>query len=377
MGRAVPNWLAGYMAYSAESESPDSYHMWTGLSVLSSALRRNVWVNMGIYRMYPNQFVILVGPAGRTAKSTCIRLGRHILQGVEEIIFGPDSLTREELIKQLAAAWDKKQSALVLHSTELSSLIEPSGIKMIQFLTDVYDSDDNPSGWKYSTKGQGKDVIHRPILNILAGTTASWIADEMPADVVNHGFASRTIFVYEDEPRFSNPFPENVDIEIMRNLIVDLNHISKLEGEFKWTEEARQVYISYYDDLQVNRPKDYRLESFHNRKRGHILKLAMLISIAEDDELVIQERDVRSAIEILDAVEVSMPKTFSAVGKYEHAADLERILKSIQNAGGMSMADIYSNNYFAAKPEDLMAILKTLQLMGKIRAVGDKFMPVG
>jgi hypothetical protein len=120
-----------------------------------------------------------VGPPGRVAKSTCIRLGRNVLQAVEDLKFGPDSVTREELIRLMAKAGGPTpvQSPLVLHSTELSSLIEPSGIKMIQYLTDIYDCEYNPKGWKHGTKHSGRDTIINPVLNILAGSTPSWIAE--------------------------------------------------------------------------------------------------------------------------------------------------------------------------------------------------------
>jgi len=133
------NWLSAYGEYTTESESPDAYHLWTGLSILASATRRNLWLNQGIYLLFPNLYVILVGPPG-VAKSTTIRMGRNILLGADDVVFGPDSITREELIRVMAKSGEKdKQSAITIHSSELSSLIEPSGVKMIQFLTDIFD----------------------------------------------------------------------------------------------------------------------------------------------------------------------------------------------------------------------------------------------
>ena len=122
MSRVVGNWLQAYREYTSELEAPDSYHLWTGLSILASAVRRNIFLNQGVYYLFPNLFVILVAPAGKIGKSTVIRMGRTILQEVPDVYIGPDSVTREELIREMAKAGrDKTQSAVTIHSTELSS----------------------------------------------------------------------------------------------------------------------------------------------------------------------------------------------------------------------------------------------------------------
>jgi len=368
--RVLGNWLKAYQEYTDESESPESFHLWTGLSIIASATRRNLWLDQGVYILYPNLFVILVGPPGKVAKSTSIRLGRTILYGVEGITFGPDSVTREELIHHMAKAGkDRRQSAVTLHSTELSSLIDPSGVKMIQFLTEIYDGD---LKFDHATKHSGKDKVHHPVLNLLAGTTASWIATGFPTEVVGHGFTSRTIFIFEEEPRKENPFPGRPDKKLIRALVNDLDHLSRVTGPFQWGEGTKEVYAKLYHDIYTSLPSDYRTEGFHWRKRTHLLKVAMLLSIAENDELVIMPRDIETAWQLLMAIEPKMTSAFSAVGKYDLASDLERILAQIIDQGGMSPKEIYRRNYAVGDVDQLGKIIQMLQSMGKIKRVKDK-----
>lgn len=313
-------------------------------------------------------FVILIGPPGKVAKSTTIRLGRKLLYGVEGIVFGPDSLTREELIRQMAKAGGKTQdSALTLHSTELSSLIEPSGVKMIQFLTDIYDCEWKPKGWQYATKGSGQDSIHNPVLNLLAGTTPSWIAEGLPVAATEHGFTSRVIFIYEDSPRFLNPFPKEPDPELVKDLINDLDHISRIEGEFEWGPKAKEFYDALYRKIAETTPHDYRIQSFHSRKKIHVLKVAMLLSLAERDDLVLTPDNLGQAMDLLDMIEDSMHKSFSALGKYEHASDLERIEERIRSANGMTSQQIHDEFYAVGDVKELAGILLMLQSMGRIK----------
>jgi hypothetical protein len=364
--RELSNWLAGYAEYTSESESPETFHLWTGLSVIASVLKRNVCLNQGIYSLYPHMFVILVGPPGKVAKTTTIKLGRRLLLGVEGIHFGPDSCTREELIRQLAKVGQgQPQAAMTIHSKELSDLIDPSGITMISFLTTIYDGDDS---WIYATKGAGRDNIGKPSLNLIAGTTPSWIADGLPADIIGHGFIARVIFVYEQEPRYLKPFPKAAPIELVRALTNDLSHMSRLEGEFTWGKGSKKLYASMYRALAQTQPKDYRIEGFHNRKKIHVLKVAMLLSVSESDDLVIYPRDLDAAWTLLKAVERDMARAFSAVGKHEQASNIERILLRIEIDGGMSQKEIYNEFFAMGGDVELQAMLTMLEKMGRIKA---------
>lgn len=372
MTRYTTNWLKAYQEYTAESEAPETYHLWTGLSVIASALRRNVWLNQGLYMLYPNLFVVLVAPPGKVGKSTVLRMGKILLKQLEEVEFGPDSTTREDLIRRLAKSYSGGQSALTIHSSELSSLIDPSGIAMIQVLTDLYDCEYTPpairqdASWQYSTKTQGQDKVINPVLNILAATTPSWIAEGFPEKAISHGFTARTIFVYEETTRFANPFPDEADSALVKALVHDLQHISKLEGEFSWHPEAKERYEEIYGEIRESQPKDHRIEGYHWRKRTHILKLAMLLTIAEQDGLVIEPRAIETAQNILHITEENMAKTFSAVGKYEFASDAERILSYITEKQGVTFSDIVQRNISVGDARELSNIVNTLAASGAV-----------
>lgn len=374
--RRVGNFLNAYMEYTKESESPDNYHIWTALSAVSSVVRRHVWLDQGLYTLFPNLYVALVGPPARTAKSTAIRMGRRLIQTVPGVNIGPDSCSREELIRQLAQSKLDNQCAMTVHSSEFSSLIDVSGIPMIQFLTDIYDCDfRDPKGWRYSTKTQGKDEVINPYLTMLVGTTPTYVADAMPNNVIGHGFTSRVIWVHEEIERLQNPLPEQEDVEMAKELVADLRHMSVLSGQFKWTEAGRQLYREFYHNLYKTVPADYRMEGYHWRKKVHVLKVAMLLSLTESDNLTLSDRDINAAIGLLDAIEPNMARTFSAVGKYEHASDLERIGNLVHaTKEGISVQDILRQNYFAGAHDELRKILFMLHGMGaitiKVRADG-------
>jgi len=368
--RELGNWLAAYSEYTLDTESPENYHLWSALSILASACRKNLVLDQGTYMVYPSMYVILIGPPGRVAKSTAIRMGRRILLGVENIFFGPDSITTQELIRQMAKiSAGEKQGAMTIHSSELSSLIDPSGVGMISFLIEIYDGD---IAYRYATKGQGRDKIENPVLNILAATTPSWVATGLPIEIIDHGFVARVIFVYAERPDKLVPFPSTPDPELVRKLTNDLDHISRLEGEFKWGEGARDRYVEYYNKLAVTMPTDYRISGFHFRKKVHILKVAMLLSIAESDELIVTVRDIETAWNLLLSVDKDMAKAFSAVGKHSGASDIERILERILFTEGMSNQQVHDEFFAMGDVRVIGQHLSMLLSMGKIERKKDE-----
>lgn len=342
--------------------------MWAALSAIASVVRRNLYLDQGLYVLFPNLYIGLVGPPGRTGKSTAMWMARQLLYQVPNIKMGPDSCSREQLIRAMAEAKFNNQCAVTVHSSEFSSLIDVSGIPMIQFLTDIFDGNyAPPGGWKYETKTQGKDQLVNPVLNLFFGTTPSYLADNMPANVIGHGFTSRTIIVAEESERLVNPRPRPSDPALMQALIDDLRHISSIYGQFQWTPAGIEVYDAFYRSLYVELPTDHRLEGYHWRKKIHVLKVAMLMSLAESDNLLLDARDIAAAVQVLHNLEARMGRAFSAVGKYDHATDLERIGSQIITARRMPVSEIFARNYHSGGHDEIRKIFFTLQAMRVMR----------
>ena len=64
--RLTADWLTSYMELTSNLESPDSIHLWTGLSLISAASRRKVFLDMEYGKIYPNLYVIIVAESDST-----------------------------------------------------------------------------------------------------------------------------------------------------------------------------------------------------------------------------------------------------------------------------------------------------------------------
>ncbi len=73
-------WFEWYDKYTAETESPLSYHLFSSLAVLSAALGRRVFLDMGFWKVYPNLCLVLVGPTGRVAKTSAVNIAKDLIK---------------------------------------------------------------------------------------------------------------------------------------------------------------------------------------------------------------------------------------------------------------------------------------------------------
>lgn len=373
--RKIPNWIQGYLAYTDDSESPEEYHKWVAISVIAGAIRRKAFFDMGYFLLYPNMYIVLVGPAGRCKKSTAMRIGRSYLSEVPSLNFTNDSTTREQLIVDLSQAHKDGHSSMSAFSTEFATMLTSSGMDMVVFLTDIFDS---PNEWVHKTKSGGTNKIKAPYLNLIAATTPDWMAKAMPLDTVGIGLTSRIVFVFQDTPRIRPAFPvlSTAQQQLKILLVQDLIAISQIAGEYKLVDGAKELYEAWYQErIQNTNPTgDPRLSGYYERKPMHLLKLGMIVSASQRDEPVITSQDFKVAMGLFDEVESRMVKVFANVGKNPLSADYDVVRELIESRGSASVGDLLMTMKHSLRQEELAEVLNTLTQMGVITALpGQRF----
>lgn len=367
--RSLPNWIEAYLAYTASNEAPEEFHLWMALTTIAGVLRRNVSFDMGYFTVYPNLFTVLVSPPGRCKKSTAMRISREFLRKVDGINFTSDSISRERLIQDLSQCLKDDQSPMTAYSSEFASLLTTSGMDMVVFLTDIYDS---PSEWSHKTKMGGTQKIIAPYLNLAGGTTPDWIARSLPLDTVGIGLTSRVLFVYQDTPRIRpwRPKLTTEQIKLGELLAYDLRLISTLQGQFEFTVDAEHLYDEWYK-ARLDNPNtsgDPRLNGYFERKPVHVLKVAMIIAASRHDNLQITVEDLGLAWGLLEKTEARMPKVFAAVGKNALAFDLVQIIDAVAAGGaqGITERELMQRFVHNVRREEMAEILATLIQMDRI-----------
>lgn len=378
--RLLENWIKSYMSYSSYSEAPDKMHFWVAVSTIAGALRRRVWIDQGYFHWVPNFYIIFVAPPGIVSKSTTLSIGMNLLKQLEGIKFGPDAVTWQALTQALAAANEQvlmddgnyyPMSCITIAASEFGTFLNPNDREMINVLVDLWDG--QIKVWEKLTKTQGADKVENPWINIAACTTPGWIAGNFPEYLIGGGFTSRCVFVYARDKRKLVAYPSRdlppEFLDLQRKLVHDLEAISLLRGPFVLSPQAIEWGTDWYAEHYKSKPKHLDNERFAGyiaRKQTHIHKLAMVLSAAYKNELVIAKQDLEQAAAIVTALEADMPQVFELIGIQGAAKFSAEVLSIVRSNGAISHADLFRLCFKTMGFQDFQNAVVACQASGQL-----------
>lgn len=385
MARNYPDWLRGYLEYSASSEAPQKFHLWTGISVLAGALRRRVWIDQKYFQWLPNFYIIFVAPPGIISKSTTASIGMNLLREVPEIHFGPQAITRQALITSMAEATTlveiatgtfQPMSAVTFSVSELGTMLDPKDRELLDILTGLWDG--QIGAFDKVTKTQGSDVVENPWLNILACTTPRWLQDNLGEGVMGGGLASRVIWIYGEEKRHLAAYVDEAipaDFDKRKQLLIeDLTHIAeKLVGPFTLTSQARSWGRAWYEEhykKALAAGFDDSLSGYVARKQTHLHKLAMILSVSQSDSLVIDVPILQRAENALNLAEKEMHVVFDAIRHTPVTRLAEQLVRLLHKVGKpVLQADVISSMFRTVDHETFQKVIATATMSGRIKVL--------
>lgn len=378
MPREVDDWLEGYLEYTENSEPPTSYHTWAALSLIAGALQRKVHLVWGFERIYPNMFVVLVGPAGRARKGVALGIAKSMLVDVPGVSVAPESSSREAVILAMKRAISnysdpvdgrvKMHCSLTAFSEELAVFLGQGDIKYLANLTDWYDSKDT---WSYETVSRGRDALEGLCFNLMGATAPEWLQSMLPQEAIGGGFTSRVIFVVEERKGKTVPKHQltNKEIELGDALRRDLERISQLVGQYEFSPAGEIAYTDWYAEqdrlIAAGQPpvEDIRFAAYCERRATHLRKLMMLCSASRGDSLVLDLEDFQRAVGILKKAEIKMGWTFGGLGKARHSDVTEKVMQYIKMLGTTTRQTILSRFYRDVDTITLRDIESTMEQM--------------
>lgn len=377
------------MEYTQDTESPACYHFWVGCSLIAAATKRQIYLNMNMFKIYPNIYVILVGPSGGR-KTVSSNIGMELAEAVGIKKFS-DKITAAALIRDLSNATQKRVeevtsnngaksselefcSPVMIYASELGVFMGPDayGSGVIADLTDLYDC---PTRWEKKTISRDAETILGPYVTFLAASTPQTLKDTVPTGAVGQGFTSRILFVWGAGRRKRVPIPTwGVGYEMLKNnLIADLLHITTLRGTFRFSKDGFEVYRKHY--MEHPEPEeeyeDERFRGYASRKDIHTLKLAQIVSLADKDDLTLTAYDIEQAIDAIKWLDDGLPNVFAGHGAASNAQDVIRIFKQIEAAsartGYISYPELIKRNYNHINQTEFGMVLQTLIEGGAIK----------
>lgn len=314
------HWIDEFLQSTAHSNSPEIFRKWAAISAIGAALQRKCFLLIQGEPLFANFFVALVGPPG-IGKTRAIRFAKQLLGELGTTVkLSPNALTKEKLVDNLVESLRMgsspageifSQTAYACLLDELSTFVRHKDYEFMTQLTDLFDC---PKIWESETISRGTKKIENLFLSILGGITPKSIQANWGEAAIGMGFTARLNLIYSEEAKAIDLFGVK-EIPDLSPLLNDLRCIHDLHGRFSVTPEAGKFLQSWVSDGMPPMPADSRFAEYNPRRSIHWLKLCMVYSVADSDDLIINITHARRAKETLLEYESLLPLAFEHLGQ--------------------------------------------------------------
>jgi hypothetical protein len=376
------NFLQTYVSFLKRSEIPEIFSLWTGLSAISAALGRRVWIDQGIYTIFPNIYVLLVAASGVQRKSTAIKVAEKLVRSVDPPMnILSERITPEALIKSIRTYETEDEERLLAENCTGFSFVEELGLfisrhsydaGLAPLLIKLYDCSD----FDYETRARGKEALRNPCLGLLAGTTPKWLLQDCPPAMIGSGLASRIIFVHTNEER--EPVPTTIltaeQAQDREAMIRTLQEIAAVSGPVLVDPPVRQYYeesyVRWYKSPDRDSGVDSPLGGFKSRRHVHIYKLSILFSASElslnGPSLHIKLPHYLAAEATIRNLETVLPQIIDLIASNETGARAHDVMRLISIKKSASKSEILRAFSHTLSSRELGEVLDTLVESGRI-----------
>ena len=327
---------------------------------------------------------MLVGPPG-VGKGTAVHPAHWFIKDFKPVLsnYLSDRITAPEIIKRLDDGFQTqsvqngaivvtKEATAIIMAMELSTFLSSSDW-MTSFLCQTWDQNE----FEYGTKNKGSNVIKDMCISLIGACVPDFIrrinGHVNSSDAINGGFTARTIFVFANEKSKDLPWPMALrnttnGPELIKKLREDLTQIASLRGEFRMEPDARHEWDTFYKSIRHKDEDSDVIRHFKSRQNVHVLKVAMCLSAATNDSLIIDRWCLRTAIALVQGVLNTLDVTFRGVGESSLSEATAKVQTYIERKGSTSRRELVRDNHRHATVEDLDRILNTLCQIGIVNA---------
>lgn len=419
-----------WLSYTSGLSSPQNYIDWGWYYLIAAALQRRVWISSPQKPCFANMYVILVGqpaigkgllircvddclrylkredikpdfsrfqkPEHKVAVEATIEADlqeatKNEFQGkskgadiLKPLLFpiAADATTYEALVLAVGESFRRIQyieidektqqealrtyghSSLCFTLQELASLLRQRTHDTVNYLLGIYDC---PNDYEYRTLSRGKDRVRRGCLNLLAGTTPSFMQSTFTDKLVGEGFTSRVFYIFAAKNRKNHFFvPALTDEQkyYQMEIIQHLGKLSMLYGAVKVSQETIDFLERWWDEQENNKHlrinKAIQLIPFYGRMNIHIMKIAMAIHFGESTEMEIPLSTFKKAIAIIQKEEKNMHLAVILESNNPEAKAAKRILEFL-GTGKKSYVEIVTETFHLLDTKGINNALSFLQ----------------
>jgi len=367
-------------------ETPKSFVKWSLYTAIAAVTSPNVSLNkQGAYDLYPNIYTMLLGESG-VGKGFGVWLAKSLVNTVDStrVFAGRNSI--QKIVSDLSMAITKgkgkemiKDARAYLSSGEFVNFLLKDE-QAISILTEWYDTH-YVKEWANSLKSSGTETLKDVNITMLGASTADYLRESVPVAAIRGGFFGRLMLIYSAEKGKINALIDEAKeeeqvaprIKEWAGYLIELSKIAP-GSKFKITEGAREFYRPWYYDLQ-ERIKTRQLTDktgYIHRLHDHALKIAMIVSLSESDELILHKRHVDEGINMAQELISTIKKTIIGIGLSQSAPKNEVFLRSLFKAAEnrMTRKKMMQDNHNEFDSLEMDRIALTLEDAGLIKVNG-------
>ena len=304
--------LSDFVLSTRGIETPTNFCLWSGLFLVSSALKRDSWLKWYPSIFVPNLFVILVGPPRILAKSTSVNYGEGKILSKFHEMYEDERMRRLKRVNivrkstpealSLALApdievwFDKttmmrnevdRGSQVCLIVSELAMFLgkQKYNVGLIDRLTHLYDCMEIDGEL---TITRGPLEFRNVFATLFGATTPDGLANSIPQEAFGSGFMSRLIIINGEVPTRSFPVPRPVykrgmiAVDWPQELQRRLAWLAeKSIGEFTLAPETMELVSNWYHGFKKNLTRKFNNMDHDTLMRSrydtHLFKLMVLL----------------------------------------------------------------------------------------------------
>jgi hypothetical protein len=353
------NWLKLLVEQHSELESPRNFWYWSGLVAISAVVKDQVYLDRGgVYKLYPNIYVMLHADSG-LKKGPPVALAKDLVKKVNNtrIISGRSSI--QGILKELGTAYSlpggkviSKSVGFIVASEFSSSLVSDPAAMTI--LTDLYDRQYNEGEYRSLLKMETFQ-LKDPTISMLVATNEAHFEDFIQGKDIKGGFIGRMFVIAENKVQRLNSLVAPLRNPPNRAQFAEyLKEISNLQGPFRpfgsleesdefsfkkvkitgteYFTEAGKLYDDWYEEFytSIAQSEDKDPTGTVQRFGDTVLKVAMLLSLADSPSLVLQKDHIVEALSVTESLIGNVRRTtIGKRGKSEFADKKAMILKEL------------------------------------------------
>ena len=253
-------WVHNYVSvHEPLTDAPIQYHASLAWGILSCVLTGRFSLRFQGEALNPNLWILLVGPAGTSRKSTCLKFARKVISQVLPKVQLSERFSTEGLIMELGMLQDDGMlgglSILNEFSLLLSLLDRDFASGSAEILCSLYDG----APISYATKKDGRSFIENMPLTMMGATTTDSINQSVGpkrSATMRGGFWSRICpVVFSGLPEKSLPMPPDIDQNLYNAVVQGLHNIIGLSGTCELSPDAIDIYKDFYLQIQKEASK--------------------------------------------------------------------------------------------------------------------------